>query len=220
LDCIIDITDAFHNRVHGIGLGNPGLSLRNVPAPVGVTYRQRKHAGIPGTVFICTGDDNANGANTTEIVITTSRDFWEGYGRVHAWVNTNRLTLSRLGWRANPRDNLNVRIQSTQIRTAFANIPNLANLTAANRLIARQGVKNQANWVTANHGAELAKPMSCPLFQDKARCLRCQTLFRYNVLANVAALENNLLAAAGAHSRTGLFCAETIAHYCCTDAPH
>ncbi|KAI0401003.1 hypothetical protein F4802DRAFT_601418 [Xylaria palmicola] len=213
--------NAFDNRVTGNNGAAmiPGLSLRNVPTGHAAQQWLRVRKGIPGTVFLCTDDDGATGAPPM-IVVTTSQDVWGAFSRAERWARSNRQTLARLGWRLNADSHL-VRAHSNTVRTAFRNIPNIAGLTPVNRRNARQAVINANNGLMQiNHGAETATPLHCPQFTLKPRCLRCQTLFMYNVPNNVILEEQRMLGYVNPRCRTSLCCAETIAYYQCIDAGH
>lgn len=133
-----------------------------------------------------------------------------------------RQPLRRLDWNGVGalRDPIRIAARSLQLRQLYRGaVALLPVVNAATRLAARNGVK--VGWAhRQNHNLEHAMAMTCPGFQPKARCLRCQAFFGYTlhpiaVGALVIGEENALLGAALLKCHLARACAECIAHYAC-----
>jgi hypothetical protein len=185
---------------------------------------------IPKTIFLCGG---ANAAGST-MVVTTSQDIWWGMRPISQWAQNNRLTTrpSKAPITTPPAMDVVALSQSIYDKLngvqRLANSASTADATAGVRAAAITEWKNASPARVANHAAEIATPLACPTFMFKARCLRCQAMFNYNVNSAIKTLEANWRGInttrngdRGQLDRLcykGFNCAETIAHFYCTHA--
>ncbi|KZZ89161.1 hypothetical protein AAL_07809 [Moelleriella libera RCEF 2490] len=219
-DILFSSQDNFDARVQQLRLVQ--LPRPRVAARLGCWDFHNK--AIPHTVFVCTGSNGA-AANPPTIVVTTSQDVWGAFTTMQNFATRCRQPLRRLDWNgvgAN-RDSMNIRGASRNLRTAYRNavagLP--APVTPINRQVARGAVRNQyLVQFNALHTNECATPFSCPSFRPKARCLRCQGLFDYNVqpIVWMTNAEIALRMAQELKCHLKLACAECIAHYACRHA--
>lgn len=203
-------------------------------------------AGLPGVVFICCGDNGAGGAPPT-LVITSSQDNWGGYAMLCNWAGRVRQTQRRnVPPVLNPVPpgplRRNVTAMSVEVRVylnaavaAMMPAPGAAGPMPGGPVLSAARNNVLANWhaglnhlgAAANQAAalcasnrllEVSKPMHCPTFLPKERCLRCQALFRYGVIPAVGALEVAAMPRWTTRAVRKWYCAETIADHCCRAA--
>ncbi|VBB80925.1 Putative protein of unknown function [Podospora comata] len=198
-----------------------------------LTCRPRNHVyqqrGLPRVIFVCAGTNNGTH------VITTSKDNWFHFTSLWAAANyarAQRQTLPPivlLGGGGQPAFNVVGRSDAVyqEFYDAEEDVARIQSDNAAD--IIRSGTitfwQNQAARF-ANHANERCLPMTVPDFAVKARCLRCQALFRYNV--NHADAPGLVGAEADwrGNRRLGIAvlcnkdwdCAETLAHFYCVAA--
>ncbi|KAK3936676.1 hypothetical protein QBC46DRAFT_345389 [Diplogelasinospora grovesii] len=127
-----------------------------------------------------------------------------------------------------PRPALDVPTLSAQLHGAFRDVqeeveqaPDLETRARIRQnAIRRWRSQNKDN--IANHHEERCIPLSCPSFEPKPRCLRCQGLFIYGMDGNLLDREKKLrgdkVKPVGRLCHQGWNCAETIAYFCCEDA--
>ncbi|ETS81269.1 hypothetical protein PFICI_06271 [Pestalotiopsis fici W106-1] len=206
------------------------MNLANLPRPAGPAINgwwDCYNKGIAKTVFVCTGSNGGAVGQVPTIVITTSQDEWGSFSSLQNWARACRQPLRRLNWNGvgGMRDPMGLTAESLQVRldyqNAIAALPVPTNFAA--RTNARQGVINLRGafrvFHNANHPHELAVPLTCPGFQPRARCMRCQAFFHYNIQAPGALAGETVLKGAN-YLKCHLMraCAECIAHYACCHA--
>ncbi|KAK4195615.1 hypothetical protein QBC40DRAFT_315727 [Triangularia verruculosa] len=182
--------------------------------------------GLPQVMFVCAG------ANNGMHVITTSKDQWFHFTSVWASVDAGRVQRQTsppivLGGALQPAFNViglsNTVLQDFNAAQADVNRVLSDNATEVIRSQVATLWQNQPARF-ANHANEMALPMTVPDFAAKARCLRCQALFRYNVnhdpglVAADTAWRGNRRKAVGKLCNTDWDCAETYAHFYCVAA--
>ncbi|KAF5965136.1 hypothetical protein FBULB1_12403 [Fusarium bulbicola] len=160
--------------------------------------------GLPRTTFLCIGI-SPNGDPVYSI--SASADYWSGFKKLHEFVlklrhsRRNDITKAVKG---GSKDVKCIKKCSDVVQRRFESIPEknekikeLANL-----------IENPPGYFSHLH--DVATPFECPSFQPKARCMRCQVLFRYEVPDNVKEKERN-----ASQIYLGFTCAETYAHFYC-----
>jgi hypothetical protein len=200
--------------------------LPRPPRPAGQGWADCCNKAIPKTVFVCTGSDGAafEEDKPANIVVATSQDEWGGFNIMQNFATRCRQRLRRLNWNgvgAN-REPLGIRPHSTTLRQQYiaavtGAIPPV--VTDNDRRNARRPV--MTNWQhSVDHSTECATPYTCPGFQPKARCLRCQAFFQYDMqpIATLVGPEFTVLGMRELKSHLALTCAECIAHYGCCHA--
>ncbi|KAK4653907.1 hypothetical protein QC762_510640 [Podospora pseudocomata] len=197
------------------------------------THQPRNHIyhkrGLPRVMFVCAGGNNGMH------VITTSKDNW--YDFTSLWAATDAARVQRQtcppivlpGGGGQPA--FNVIGWSNAVFHEFSNAEadvarilsdNAAEIIRSNTITVWQ---NQAARF-ANHANERCLPMTVPDFAVKARCLRCQALFRYNVnhpdalglVGAEAAWRGNRRLGVAVLCNGDWDCAETLAHFYCVAA--
>ncbi|KAK0659193.1 hypothetical protein QBC41DRAFT_341396 [Cercophora samala] len=191
-------------------------------------YQKR---GLPRVMFVCAG------ANNGMHVITTSKDHW--YDFTSLWAAADAARVQRQasppivlpGGGGHPA--MNIVGLSNGVYQEFSNAEaDVARVLSDNAAeIIRAGTvtfwQNQPGAPRfANHANERCLPLTVPDFAVKARCLRCQALFRYNVnhadapglVAAEGAWRGNRRLGVAVLCNGGWDCAETLAHFYCVAA--
>ncbi|KAF5578890.1 hypothetical protein FPANT_9816 [Fusarium pseudoanthophilum] len=160
------------------------------------------HPGLPKTIFVCRGtspnDDPVYG-------ISASADHWTHFEELNQFVW--KLRNSRLNAIAKAVDGGEGDVR--RIKVWSRNIPQRRKGEGKNKPTVASLVQNSR--VYFSHLHDVATPLTCPSFQPKARCIRCQVLFRYEVPQNVKEKEKDV----PDDIYTGFSCAEIHAHFFC-----
>jgi hypothetical protein len=179
------------------------------------------YKGIPRVIFICAGHNN--GGST--FVVTTSQDDWFGYTRISLWAHENRLWYRPISAPITNAPAMSVNRLSLQLFNnynavqAHANAaPNPAAVSAIRLQVINAWRGIPANF--ANHANEVFTPLGYPGFEIKARCLRCQAMFHYNLnvapnLVNLERAWRSRKAPLNHLCQRRFICAETIGHFYC-----
>ncbi|KAK3985314.1 hypothetical protein QBC44DRAFT_345376 [Cladorrhinum sp. PSN332] len=186
--------------------------------------------GIPRVVFICAG------RNAGRFVITTSKDHWYFFTSLHDMSKDSRSlrqTAPPVVGNGGGAPAFNVPAISDQ---AFQHLETFEDDVAdvssneATENIRRNAIRSWQALLPAPryaaHDGEFCVPLTCPDFTVKARCLRCQAMFRYDVThPDAAGLEQAERDWRGSRLLTfdrlcnkGWDCAETLAHFYCAAA--
>ncbi|EWG41390.1 hypothetical protein FVEG_03520 [Fusarium verticillioides 7600] len=162
-------------------------------------------AGLPKTTFPCIG---AMPNSDRVYIISTSADHWRLFGKLNDFVlnlrHSRRKGITNAvhggGKDAKLVKEWSEALESRRKRSEEKNqkMEPLASL-----------IENPPGYFSHLH--DVATPFEYPSFELKARCTRCQVLFRYEVPDNVKVKEK-----VESHKiHLGFTCAETYAHFFC-----
>ncbi|KAF5627421.1 hypothetical protein F52700_8346 [Fusarium sp. NRRL 52700] len=161
-------------------------------------------AGLPKTTFLCIGT-SPNGDSIYSI--STSADHWPFFEKLDQFVlNLRRSRRNAIitAVKGGKKDARYIKEWSEALQSRHkGNKENNQKMEPLASLI-----ENPPGYFSHLH--DVATPFECPSFWPRARCFRCQVLFRYEVPDNVKVQERNV-----SDINLGLTCAETYAHFFC-----
>ncbi|KAK0716564.1 hypothetical protein B0T21DRAFT_375121 [Apiosordaria backusii] len=196
--------------------------------PRNLQYQKR---GLPRVMFLCSG------ANNGMHVVITSKDHWYDFTSLYDVANAGRVQrhgsppVILPGAGGQPAFNViglsnGVYQEFFNAEAAVARVlsDNAAEIIRAGSITFWQNQAGGPHFV--NHANERCLPMTVPDFAVKARCLRCQALFRYNanhadapgLPAAEAAWRGDRRLGVAVLCNKDWSCAETLAHFYCVAA--
>ncbi|KAH7166714.1 hypothetical protein DER46DRAFT_659349 [Fusarium sp. MPI-SDFR-AT-0072] len=199
VDDAIDLITIVSFSVSGPLLEHLCAEYRNLK----IANSRKLYASLPKAIFACRGT-SPNG----DLVYSTaaSADHWAGFKKLHDFVKKLRNSRHDAITKAVDRgknEAYDIQEWSEVLWRRRKDKKNKKNETVAGL------AQNPLGYFSHLH--DVATPVECPSFQPKARCTRCQALFRYAVPDNVKEKEKAMPEVLF----RGFTCAETYAHFFC-----
>ena len=158
--------------------------------------------GLPSVVALCTRKNTQDTKHVPYHVVTTTLDRWDGFNTIHKFFKEARQSRTEADpFKSYEGDIRYIEQKSLKIVKEFKPNKNFYDLRRSTN--------------DFDHRLVYLRPLQCPSFTYKSRCVRCQILFGHCIEPEFMHIEEDYRYSSQAAANGGLKCAEPYAHFYC-----